>query len=128
MRRDATYVIIGGTGGIGRSIARRMVQRGACHIVLLSRRGVFSNEVELLVQESRNFGAHIYIKQCDASDEGQVSALLTDMTKTMHPVRGVIHAAMVLKVGTWPIICSMHCRRVLTNSGCTIRKDDFCGL
>lgn len=128
MTEGATYVIIGGTGGIGRSIARRMVQRGARHIVLLSRRDNITTELKQLVQESRELGAFVYIKQCDASDEARVSGLVTDIGRMMPPIRGVIHAAMVLRVGTQFSIDPTHCCRLLTKLGCTIREDDVRGL
>jgi NADPH:quinone reductase and related Zn-dependent oxidoreductases len=48
LRHDATYVIIGGTGGLGRSISRWMISKGARHIVLLSRRGSSSGKVHEL--------------------------------------------------------------------------------
>lgn len=100
---EAAYVIIGGTGGIGRSIARRLVQRGARHIVLLSRRDTVSAEVEQLTQESRQYEAFIHVKRCDATAKDEVSSLLAELERTLPPIRGVIHAAMVLKVGRHPI-------------------------
>ena len=39
LRPDSTYLITGGLGGIGRSLARGLVARGARHLVLLGRRG-----------------------------------------------------------------------------------------
>ena len=46
---DATYIIIGGTGGLGRSIARWMAAHGARHLVLVSRSGGASSKVQELV-------------------------------------------------------------------------------
>ncbi|OIW25172.1 hypothetical protein CONLIGDRAFT_690934 [Coniochaeta ligniaria NRRL 30616] len=94
---EATYVIIGGAGGIGRSIARRLVQRGARHIVLLSRRDTVAPEVQDLIEESRQYGASIHAKRCDAGVKDEVSSLLAELAQTLPPIRGVIHAAMVLK-------------------------------
>jgi NAD(P)-dependent dehydrogenase (short-subunit alcohol dehydrogenase family) len=99
LNAEATYVIIGGAGGIGRSIARRMVQRGARHIVLLSRKDTVTNEVEQLTQESQQHGASIYLKRCDAASTDEVSSLLAELAQTLPPIRGIIQAAMVLKVG-----------------------------
>ncbi|KAI5457747.1 hypothetical protein BGZ63DRAFT_474832 [Mariannaea sp. PMI_226] len=94
---DATYLIIGGTGGIGRSIARRLVLLGARHIVLLSRKGAVTNEIRSLVQECKDMGASIYIEKCDATDYSQVRTLIEGLEKSLPPIRGLIHAAMVLK-------------------------------
>lgn len=91
-------MIIGGGGGIGRSIARRLVQRGARHIILLSRRDSVPTEVQQLIQESLQHGAFIHVKRCDAAVKEEVSSLLAELAQTLPPIRGVIHAAMVLKV------------------------------
>ncbi|KLU88199.1 hypothetical protein MAPG_07186, partial [Magnaporthiopsis poae ATCC 64411] len=48
---DASYVIAGGAGGAGRSVARWMAARGARHIILLSRSGSASAETRELVAE-----------------------------------------------------------------------------
>ncbi len=125
MHAEATYVIIGGVGGIGRSIARRLIQRGARHIILLSRKDAVSAEVQQLTEESRQYGAFIHVKRCDAAEKDDVSSLLADVAQTLPPIRGVIHAAMVLKVGRSPITTKTD--PVLTRTpllGCVIREDD----
>lgn len=101
LQRDATYLIIGGTGGIGRSIAKRMVDRGAGHIVLLSRSGNSTPELEQLVSDSRRAGASIYVKACDVADETSVTAVMSEMQSTLPPIKGLIHAAMVLRVSSY---------------------------
>ncbi|GKZ20013.1 type I Iterative Polyketide synthase (PKS) [Aspergillus brasiliensis] len=95
---DATYLIVGGTGGIGQSLTRRMVQRGARHVVLLSRSGTVSEAVQKVISECQTAGASIYIKKCDVSEASQVKATIAELVqKGLPPIRGVIHAAMVLK-------------------------------
>ncbi|RYP44955.1 hypothetical protein DL768_008640 [Monosporascus sp. mg162] len=93
----ATYLLIGGTGGIGRSITRRLVDRGAGHVVLLSRSAQVTNELDQLIQDCSRLGSSVHIKKCDAADEIQVNVLVAELQKALPPVRGVIHAAMVLK-------------------------------
>ena len=39
IRADGTYLITGGLGGLGVSIARWMVRQGARHLVLMGRKG-----------------------------------------------------------------------------------------
>ena len=99
LQGDATYIIIGGTGGIGRSIAKRMVKHGARHIVLLSRTGKVTSDMIELIQESQVLNASIYIKECDVGDSARVTALVKNLQTTLPPIRGIIHAAMVLRVG-----------------------------
>ncbi|EAU32451.1 hypothetical protein ATEG_07067 [Aspergillus terreus NIH2624] len=94
---NVTYLIIGGTGGIGRSMARRMVERGARHIVLLSRSGRMNSQLEKLIVESQTAGASIYVMPCDVGDQTAVTSLVTYLQATLPPIRGLVHAAMVLK-------------------------------
>ncbi|KAL2673843.1 hypothetical protein Neosp_012287 [[Neocosmospora] mangrovei] len=97
LQGEATYFIIGGTGGIGRSMARRMIQLGARHIVLLSRTARVTGELGQLSEYARTQGASIYLRACDVADEKSVGALIEESGRTLPPVRGVIHAAMVLR-------------------------------
>ncbi|KAK1833028.1 putative polyketide synthase [Podospora conica] len=95
---DGTHMIVGGTGGLGRSMAKYMVEHGARYIVLLSRSGGGKDMVEQLKREIRCPEATIEVVKCDVADETQVWQLVSDLaTKSMPPVCGVIQAAMVLR-------------------------------
>lgn len=98
-KSDATYLIVGGTGGLGRGMARWMVQNGACNIVLLSRSATITPAVEKLVNEAKQSGAQVLVRKCNVAVEAEVSALLGWIAASagmLPPVRGVIHSAMVL--------------------------------
>jgi NAD(P)-dependent dehydrogenase (short-subunit alcohol dehydrogenase family) len=77
-----------------------MVRQGARHIVLLSRGGVVTDELEHLIDESSYEDATIYVKACDVANEASVEKLVAECHSDMPPIRGVIHAAMVLRVCT----------------------------
>jgi short-subunit dehydrogenase len=96
LRVDATYIIIGGTGGLGRSMSRWMMSKGARSIVLLSRSGKTTGKVAELVSEATALGAKITVLPCDVSDKSQVEKLIAQEISSLPPVRGVIHGAMVL--------------------------------
>ncbi|KAK3690558.1 hypothetical protein B0T22DRAFT_516168 [Podospora appendiculata] len=96
-RRDGTHIIVGGTGGLGRSMAKYMINHGARTIVLLSRSGGGKDTVDQLHSEIKCPDANILVKKCDASDAAQFQALVKDCVKTLPPICGVIHAAMVLR-------------------------------
>ncbi|CAN8105526.1 unnamed protein product [Discula destructiva] len=98
LKADATYVIVGGTGGLGRSMAKWMVSNGARHIVLLSRRATVTTAVQAVVDEAATVGARVFVRQCDIADETSTSSLLEWIANDakLPPIRGVIHSAMVL--------------------------------
>ncbi|KAK7959092.1 Reducing polyketide synthase PKS1 [Apiospora aurea] len=97
LRSDATYILIGGTGGLGRSMSRWMVSRGARHLVLLSRGGSATGKVKELIDEVAQLGAEIVVQKCDVANPADVENLVTYELGGLPPVRGVIHGAMVLR-------------------------------
>ncbi|GAP90961.2 putative polyketide synthase [Rosellinia necatrix] len=78
LKENATYILIGGTGGLGRSMARWMVRRGARHLVLVSRSGSATGK-------------------CNVANAAEVEELVNFGLEGMPPVRGLIHGAMVLR-------------------------------
>ncbi|KAE9375121.1 BcPKS8, polyketide synthase [Stipitochalara longipes BDJ] len=97
LRSDVSYILIGGTGGLGRSMARWMVDHGARNLVLVSRSGTVAGKVKTLVSELTAVGANISIKRCDVSDSSSVNALIRKDMVGMPEIKGVVHGAMVLK-------------------------------
>jgi len=98
LKENATYILIGGTGGLGRSMARWMVSRGARHLVLVSRSGSATGKVKELIDEVGIIGAQVIVRQCDVANPAEVEELVNFELESMPPVRGVIHGAMVLRV------------------------------
>jgi NAD(P)-dependent dehydrogenase (short-subunit alcohol dehydrogenase family)/acyl carrier protein len=86
MRSDATYVIIGGMGGVGVRVAEDLVAAGARHLVLAGPR----------LREVRIEGAQITTIRCDVADESDVRALMGTLESHTPPVRGLFHVAGVL--------------------------------
>ncbi|KAL8828179.1 MAG: hypothetical protein Q9191_002743, partial [Dirinaria sp. TL-2023a] len=93
----ASYLITGGTGGLGRSITRWLAGQGAKHIVLASRSGLQQSGITELIDEVKCLGAHVVVKACDIADRSQVQSLVDECHQTMPPIRGVIHGAMALR-------------------------------
>ncbi|KAJ4355154.1 hypothetical protein N0V95_003176 [Ascochyta clinopodiicola] len=97
LRKDATYVLIGGTGGLGRSMAKWMVEKGAKHIVLLSRSGAVQGKVAEQIAALRTAGANIVVRSCDVANKADVDNLVLRGLSDLPPVRGIVHGAMVLR-------------------------------
>lgn len=93
----ASYLIAGGSGGLGRAIARWMVDRGARHLILPSRSGAASAAASELVSELTGRGVHVVAPRCDVSCEESLARVLAECAETMPPIRGCINAAMVLQ-------------------------------
>ncbi|KOU19635.1 hypothetical protein ADK94_12990, partial [Streptomyces sp. XY593] len=66
---DGTVLITGGTGGLGRILARHLVtHHGARHLLLTSRTGPDAPGARELADELTAAGAHITITACDTAD------------------------------------------------------------
>ncbi|KAJ5103216.1 hypothetical protein N7532_003745 [Penicillium argentinense] len=81
-RSDASYLLIGGLGGIGSTIALWMADQGARNLVLVNRSGLATEASHSLVR--------------DLSDKG-VRQMFLDILWGAPPVRGIVHGAMILK-------------------------------
>jgi acyl transferase domain-containing protein/aryl carrier-like protein len=99
LRSDGTYLITGGLGGFGLAIAQWMVERGARRLVLMGRSGASSREAETALEAMEQAGAEVVVAPADVSDEGQLADVLDNIDRFSPPLRGVVHAAMVLDDG-----------------------------
>ncbi len=112
-RHDATYIVTGGTRGFGLATAEWMVKQGARHLVLVGRSGAGTPDAESGLARLRDAGATVVAVKADVSDEDSVIALLDDVDRTMPPLRGVFHAAMVIDDGFLLQLDGERLRRVL---------------
>jgi NADPH:quinone reductase-like Zn-dependent oxidoreductase/acyl carrier protein len=98
-RGDGCYLITGGLGGVGLALARWMVANGARHLALVGRRGTETPEALQAVASLEAAGARVAVAQTDVSDPEQVGRLVAELGRSMPPLRGVFHAALVLDDG-----------------------------
>jgi nucleoside-diphosphate-sugar epimerase/acyl carrier protein len=92
---DATYLITGGLGGVGLTVARWLIERGARYLALLGR----SARNGAALAELRAQGAEVEVFQADVANERRMAEVFEHIDRTMPPLRGVIHAAAVLDDG-----------------------------
>jgi len=99
---QATYVIAGGLGGIGRQLARWLVRRGATSVLLLTRTGNNGNpERQAFIRDMEALGVDIRYGTCDITDYESVQQVLRVAAVTMPPIRGCFQSAMVIQVSTY---------------------------
>jgi acyl transferase domain-containing protein/NADPH:quinone reductase-like Zn-dependent oxidoreductase/acyl carrier protein len=98
-RADGTYLITGGLGGFGLTTARWLVEQGARHLVLLGRSGAASGEAQRAVEELIQTGVKVLVARADVSRPQDLAGVLGQVAASMPPLRGVVHAAMVLDDG-----------------------------
>jgi hypothetical protein len=94
---NASFVLAGGLGGIGRSIARWMVSRGAKNIIFLSRSGAESTSAQQFIAELESHEVRLYVFACDVSDMSSLVAVIQRCRNELPPIKGCVQASMVLK-------------------------------
>lgn len=97
-RPDASYLLVGGLGGIGRATSIWMAENGARTLVFLNRSGLSQDSSKSAARALEDKGVRVIVRACDVSDSGQVSKAMTELKDTAPPIRGLIHAAMIVKV------------------------------
>ncbi|MCP4405600.1 MAG: SDR family NAD(P)-dependent oxidoreductase [bacterium] len=98
-RKDATYLITGGSGGLGREVVKWLASKGAGHIVAVSRNAAASQELQQLSVDLQG-QASLHSFSADVGDDAQVHRLVEQIHGSMPPLRGIFHGAMVLDDGT----------------------------
>lgn len=97
LQPDATYVLAGGLGGLGRNIATFLVDLGARHICFLSRSSTASQDTETLLDDLRKRQCSVSAYRCDISDLRSLRATLQQCRQEHPLIKGIIQCAMVLR-------------------------------
>ncbi|CAG8942939.1 unnamed protein product [Penicillium salamii] len=97
----ATFVVSGGLGGIGRNMICWLADRGARHLLLLSRSGGKTVKARDIIQSLEERGVKVLAPMCDVSNRASVEDALRECRSCMPPIKGCIQAAMVLRDGVF---------------------------
>ncbi len=94
----ATYLITGGLGGIGLKLIQWLVNQGAKHLAVLSRRSLeqISEQTLQVIEAWRHQGVEIQYFPVDVSCREQLKTVLSSIQTTQPPLKGIFHAAGVL--------------------------------
>ena len=103
IQAEATYLITGGIGHLGLALAGHLVDLGAKHLILTTRRpfppsSEISTEFAKIMENLRILeqkGVSVEVCQADVGDFEQIQAIWAKIEKTAYPLRGVFHLAGV---------------------------------
>ncbi|KAI2910620.1 hypothetical protein CBS147371_8770 [Aspergillus niger] len=94
-RSDASYLLVGGLGGLGRAVARWMVEKGARHLIFMSRSGLESTKAREFVQDLESQGnCHI---QAVTGDVTNIHDVERAVSAAGRPIAGIMQLSMVLR-------------------------------
>jgi hypothetical protein len=89
---DAAYLLVGGLGGLGRSLATWMVERGARNLVFLSRSAGLSEESKSMSDELESMGSSITMISGRVDNIEDVKRAVA---ASSIPIKGLFQLAMV---------------------------------
>lgn len=94
-RADGSYLITGGLGDLGLSLAEHLVARGATALALLGRSEPSGRAAERIAA-LREAGARVSVVHADVADATSLDLALARIRAELPALRGVFHAAGVL--------------------------------
>ena len=95
--QNATYALVGGLGGLGRSIAEYLLKYGAKNIAFFSRSGAVSADQQTFLRRIQQQGAQVRTYICDICNMAQLKESIGKCMKEMPKIRGVIQGAAVVR-------------------------------
>ncbi|MGA1123151.1 MAG: SDR family NAD(P)-dependent oxidoreductase [Chthoniobacterales bacterium] len=93
---EALYLVTGGFGGFGRSLARWLVEKGARHLVLTSRQGPAAAGAAEFMAGMNAAGVEVIAVAADVGTTEGVASLFARLPSAGRPLKGVFHLAMVI--------------------------------
>ena len=94
---DATYLIVGGLGGLGRSSAMEIVASSARHLAFVSRSSDSKPEAREVVDKLQQFGTPAHVYCGDIAPEASFQATIDLISKETPPIKRVLQMAMILR-------------------------------
>ncbi|KAI5460132.1 putative polyketide synthase [Mariannaea sp. PMI_226] len=94
LRSDASYLLVGGTGGLGKAIASWMMHCGVRNLIFLSRSAGRSAADKEFFDELREGSCEV---QCYAGDVADTELVRRVVSEARFPIAGVMQMAMVLR-------------------------------
>ncbi|XXX76157.1 type I polyketide synthase [Sorangium sp. So ce134] len=112
VRPDGAYLITGGLGGLGLSVARWLVEQGARRVALMARSAP-SAAAEEAIGAMKEAGAEIMVVRADVSRGDEVARTLGEIEARLAPLRGIVHTAVSVDDHTILELTEGHFRHVL---------------
>jgi len=94
--QNASYLLVGGLGGLGRSLANFLVGLGARYLCFISRSGDQSTQAKTLLQDLQKRGVQIGVYRCNIANRDLLAKGLQLCSEEMPPIKGVFQCAMAL--------------------------------
>ncbi|KAL1851394.1 hypothetical protein Daus18300_012576 [Diaporthe australafricana] len=98
---NASYVVAGGFGGLGRGILSWMADCGARNLIILSRSGARTEPARCLVNSLVARGVSVAAPAGDVSNLAALEECISQLRKSWPPIRGCVQATVALRDNLW---------------------------
>ncbi|KAK2003339.1 beta-ketoacyl synthase domain-containing protein [Colletotrichum falcatum] len=100
---SSTYLLVGGLGGLGLSLAQMLVGSGSRNIAFISRSGATQPSAKAAMNSisASAPGVQVRAYAADVADKASLAGALARCGAELPPVRGVVQMAMVLHDGVF---------------------------
>ena len=99
LKDDATYVLVGGLGGLGRGLAPYMAEHGAKHLAFFSRTEEVPPAAQKVLDQLKEMEVDARVYVADVTDADNLKKVVARINTEMPPIKGVVQGAMVLRDG-----------------------------
>ena len=98
-RKDGSYIVTGGLGGLGLFLAAEMA-KGGCGRIVLTARSNPTPKARQAIERLRATGADVVVECGNIAEPETAQKVVAAATATGLPLRGVLHAAAVVEDAT----------------------------
>jgi NADPH:quinone reductase-like Zn-dependent oxidoreductase len=89
LNSEGVYVLVGGLGGLGRSLSMKLVQLGARKLCFFSRSGAKSAAAKELVHDLEQLDVQVQALVCDVADEAAVAVSVANCSRELGTITGI---------------------------------------
>ncbi|KAF2871120.1 hypothetical protein BDV95DRAFT_495285 [Massariosphaeria phaeospora] len=94
LQPNASYLFVGGLGGLGRAVSTWMIEHGARHLIYLSRSAGTTPDDHAFAKELESMGCEVQLIRGSITEPIDVT---NAVRSARHPLRGVLQMSMVLE-------------------------------
>lgn len=99
IKQQGVYVIIGGLGGVGLTLATHLACQAQIKLALVSRSGLPPDDktsINACIEEIERSGSEVLVLKGDVAVAEQMQGIKKQILEKLGPVNGIIHSAMVV--------------------------------
>lgn len=95
-QQGKTYLIVGGSGGLGFALSKILAENKAVRLGWIGR-SALNKDIQKQIDEIKNLGGSVQYESADLSDAKAMKSAVGRIRKKLGPISGAIHSALALE-------------------------------